>query len=77
MTKVMQEEMAEPSGAWVPNLINWFIGTIQMVIWVYIGAFLGIFGMWQMSLDAILAIPEAWGPGKIDSAYLNDLTYEV
>ena len=46
MTKVYQEEMAEPSGAWLGNLINWFIGTIQMVIWLYVGLFFGIFGMW-------------------------------
>ena len=43
------------SGNWFPNLINWFIGTIIGVLWMYIGAILSIFGMWQLSADSVLS----------------------
>ena len=45
MTKVYQEESGS-GGNWMPNLINWLIGTIMMQIWIVVGSLMGIFGDW-------------------------------
>ena len=46
MTRVRQEESEGSGGNWMPNLINWLIGTIMMQIWFAVGALMGIFGDW-------------------------------
>ena len=75
MTKVQQSEGS--GGNWIPNLINWFIGYIMIGIWMTLGQLFGLIGNWQFGLDAVLAIPAAWGPAGISDVYTNDLTYEV
>ena len=63
--------------AWVGNLINWYIGYILMGIWSSIGAFLGIFGSWQVGLDGVMSTFTSFKPEGVSDIYTKDLTYQV
>ena len=62
------------SGKWIPNIINWFIGYLMMGIWAAIGYVLSIFGMWQVSADAILDVVTQMKPEDVGTTYEGDLT---
>ena len=59
---------------WVGNLINMFIGTIMMYIWIFIGYFLSILGMWQVSADAITDVMTNMKPSDVGTTFTGSLT---
>ena len=42
-----------PGENWFANNINAWIGAIVIYFWTYVGYFLSIFGMWQVSVDGL------------------------
>ena len=63
------------SGNWIGNLINWIIGYIIMYIWQIFIPLLGLFGLWQMPLDAMLGVYESFAPSDVSDIYTSDMPY--
>eukprot|EP00356_Strombidium_inclinatum_P002644 CAMPEP_0170478826 /NCGR_PEP_ID=MMETSP0208-20121228/276_1 /TAXON_ID=197538 /ORGANISM="Strombidium inclinatum, Strain S3" /LENGTH=65 /DNA_ID=CAMNT_0010751143 /DNA_START=11 /DNA_END=208 /DNA_ORIENTATION=+ len=59
---------------WVPNMINWFIGAILLYIWNIIGMFLGLVGMWQIPLDAMISTVTSYKLPEMYKTYEDNMT---
>ena len=53
---------------WVGNLLNWFIGYVIAYIWIVIGSFLSLFGMWQLPADGIIGAFTQFAPTELDTS---------
>ena len=62
------------SGAWIPNLINWFIGIIAMEIWMLLSFIFGFFGMWQVGLDGAMGVYKDFKPADVSSGYMSTMS---
>ena len=60
--------------ALVGNLINWYIGYVIMAIWMEVGYFFGIFGMWQLGADGVASVYEGFAMDAVGDVYTNDMT---
>ena len=63
------------SGNWLGNLINWIIGYIIIYIWQIFVPLLGLFGLWQMPLDAVIGVYTDFAPSDVTDIYTSDMTY--
>ena len=61
------------SGNWFGNLFNWWVGSIIMGFWQWIGQILGIFGLWQTPLDAVIEFLPDWQPPEMGNTYQNSM----
>ena len=63
------------SGNWLGNLINWIIGYIIIYIWQIFVPLLGLFGLWQMPLDAVIGVYTDFAPSDVTDIYTSDMPY--
>ena len=61
------------SGNWIPNLINWVIGSIIFYIWNIFIPLFGLFGMWQVVLDAEIGIYESFAPTDVSDIDMSNM----
>ena len=61
------------SGNWIPNLINWVIGSIIFNIWSIFAELFAFFGMWQVPLDAEIGVYESFAPSDVTDIYTSKM----
>ena len=65
--------MAE-SGNMIGNLINWWIGMIIMEVYLFVGYWLGIFGMWQFGVDGVTSVYDSFKPSDVGDHYMTEMS---
>ena len=58
-------------GKWIPNLINWLIGSIVMYIWSFLLFFLNLFMMYQVPMDGFIGVYESFAPEGVSDSYTS------
>ena len=60
-------------GNWFVNLINWIIGMVFMYFWSFIGSYINIIGLWQVSLDGHTAVYTDFAPPEVSDYFTSSM----